>query len=107
MKRVNGEFDVIVFGRRDCLAACHVSADGVRLRVKADPDDVEVREVVADVDVGGLGGRLAIGWGLLNEAADLAEFLCCAVRLHVLKIFEASRLAEARDLYVAGCVQEG
>jgi len=88
MKGVKGELDLVVVGRCNGFAPGHVSTDRVRIRIPADPDQVEACRIVAQIDVGSLGAGLAVGRILLDEAADPGHFLCAALRQHALEIGE-------------------
>src|SRR2546427_6824804 len=62
-----------------------------------------VQTCALPIYVRGLRGRFSIRRLLLGEAADLAKLGCRTVRLHVLKVFQSRRCADAGYLCVAGC----
>src|SRR2546430_17284696 len=95
MEGGDNEFDVVVVGWSNGFAPGKVSTDSVRIGVPTHPDNVKACRIVTDVDVRGLRGRLSIRRLLLGEAADLAQFGCRTVRLHVLQAFQSRRCVAA------------
>src|SRR5438094_8247849 len=103
MEGVDVEFYIVVVGRSNGYARGKVSTDSVRIGVPTHRDDVKPCSIVTDVDVRRLRGRLSIRRLLLGEGADLAKLGCRTVRLHVLKVCQSRRCADAGYLCVAGC----
>jgi hypothetical protein len=69
------------------------------LIVPAEHDDIQVSVVVANVSLGPLGGRLSIGWLILNEICDSLHLCSGASRLHAFKVFQLRSLFDQRNFH--------
>ncbi len=95
---VERDLNVVVIRRSHRFAPRQVSANRVRISIPADPNQVQVRRVIAHVNIGALSGGLAVGWKFLDEVCDLRQLRRIALGCHLREILQAWRVCHARDL---------
>ena len=95
LKGIKGHLNVVVVV--DVLAPADVRSNLVRRRVQADPDEVQFRIVIAEIDPGLLGSGSAVAGQLLDEAGDFQRLSGALRRRHAAEVLDSRRGSQSWD----------